>query len=56
MALHDMSMGGFDEEGEHQHVLDRPDPTDDVNPQNWSARKKRLLFVALMSSSILCDG
>lgn len=33
-----------------------PDPTDHLNPQNWPRWKKTSLFVALMSSSILCDG
>ncbi|KIX06274.1 uncharacterized protein Z518_04249 [Rhinocladiella mackenziei CBS 650.93] len=33
-----------------------PDPSDDRNPQNWSPWKKRLVFIALMSSSILADG
>jgi MFS family permease len=32
------------------------DPSDTSNPQNWSPWRKRLVFVALMSSSILCDG
>jgi hypothetical protein len=29
---------------------------DTLNPLNWPASRKRLLFLALMSSSILCDG
>lgn len=29
---------------------------DSFDPQNWPPRKKALLFLALMSSSILCDG
>jgi hypothetical protein len=37
-------------------VLEGPDPNDSLNPQNWSPWKKRLLFLALMSSSILADG
>ena len=32
------------------------DPNDDLDPQNWKPWKKRLVFIALMSSSILCDG
>jgi hypothetical protein len=55
MALHDLSAIP-DEDFDDRHVLDRVESTDDRNPQNWSARKKRLLFLALMSSSILCDG
>ncbi len=37
-------------------VLEGPDENDDRNPQNWSPWKKRLVFLALMSSSILADG
>ncbi len=37
-------------------VFETPDPTDTRNPQNWSRTKKNLVFVALMSSSILADG
>lgn len=37
-------------------VLEGPDPSDPLNPQNWSPWRKRLLFLALMSSSILADG
>lgn len=29
---------------------------DMANPRNWSVAKKRLLFAALMSSSLLADG
>lgn len=29
---------------------------DERNPQNWSQRRKTLLFLALMSSSLLADG
>lgn len=55
MALHKVSIVPLDHE-EDLRVLDRADPMDDMSPQNWSARKKSLLFLALMSSSILCDG
>jgi len=33
-----------------------PNPSDPLNPQNWSKWKKRSVFFALMTSSILCDG
>ncbi|PYI32135.1 polyamine transporter [Aspergillus indologenus CBS 114.80] len=33
-----------------------PDGDEQRNPRNWRPRKKRLLFLALMSSSILADG
>ncbi|KAG9241113.1 putative MFS transporter [Calycina marina] len=33
-----------------------PDASDKLNPQNWPVWRKRALFFALMSSSILCDG
>ncbi|KAH6664072.1 putative MFS transporter [Halenospora varia] len=32
------------------------DPSDPLDPHNWSPWKKRSVFLALMSSSILCDG
>ena len=32
------------------------DPFDELDPQNWKPWRKRLVFIALMSSSILCDG
>jgi hypothetical protein len=32
------------------------DPADTLDPKNWPVLKKRLVFLALMSSSILCDG
>ncbi len=37
-------------------ILEGPDRNDERNPQNWSPWKKRLVFLALMSSSILADG
>ncbi|ETI19831.1 hypothetical protein G647_08845 [Cladophialophora carrionii CBS 160.54] len=37
-------------------ILEGQDSTDSRNPKNWSPWKKRLLFLALMSSSILADG
>ncbi len=43
-------------DGEQQTIHEVPDPNDHRNPQNWSPWKKRLLFLALMSSSILADG
>lgn len=55
MALPGITVASFDQE-EERHVLDRPDPEDGANPQNWPPWKKRVLFFALMSSSILCDG
>ena len=36
--------------------LEGPDPSDSLNPQNWSPWTKRMLFFVLMSSSILTDG
>jgi hypothetical protein len=33
-----------------------PDISDVNNPQNWSAWRKRTVLLALMTSSILCDG
>lgn len=55
MALCNLSglTPGEEREG---HVLDRAEVTDDSSPRHWSLRRKRLLFLALMSSSILCDG
>lgn len=32
------------------------DPNDTFNPQNWSSHRKTGVFLALMSSSLLCDG
>jgi hypothetical protein len=37
-------------------VLEASDPDDLLDPQNWSVWRKRLVFISLMSSSILCDG
>ncbi|RMZ83598.1 hypothetical protein DV738_g962, partial [Chaetothyriales sp. CBS 135597] len=36
--------------------LQAADQDDTRNPQNWSPWKKRLVFLALMSSSLLADG
>lgn len=36
--------------------LKNADPSDMKNPQNWSRTRKTLLFVSLMSSSLLADG
>ncbi|ETN36834.1 uncharacterized protein HMPREF1541_07821 [Cyphellophora europaea CBS 101466] len=55
MASHDMSMTALQMEDE-VHGPTAPDPTNNLNPQNWSPWKKRFLFCALLSSSILCDG
>lgn len=32
------------------------DRNDSKDPKNWSNTRKHLIFVALMSSSLLCDG
>jgi hypothetical protein len=32
------------------------DSIDSQNPQNWGSARKTLLFVSLMSSSLLADG
>lgn len=37
-------------------ILEGPDQSDSRNPQNWSPWTKRMVFLALMSSSILADG
>jgi hypothetical protein len=57
----DMGLGTVPEENEHNHYHDSHslkdrDPTDKRNPRNWSLAKKRLLFTALISSSLLADG
>lgn len=39
----------------HQQAKEA-DAMDVQNPQNWSSRRKSLLFIALMSSSLLADG
>jgi hypothetical protein len=44
VAIHDLTVS-----------LD-PDPNDAQNPQNWPKWRKNTVFLALMSSSILCDG
>jgi hypothetical protein len=38
------------------NLLGGPDPHGTLNPQNWNLMRKNLVFVALMSSSILADG
>lgn len=42
--------------GNESTILESVDPSDTLNPQNWSPWKKRMVFLALMSSSILADG
>lgn len=43
---------------ERRYDEDHPSVAEDeaANPRNWSAWKKRLVFLSLMSSSILADG
>lgn len=43
-------------DGSEPVLLQGPDPNDLLNPQNWSPWRKRLIFTALMSSSLLADG
>ncbi|KIW86782.1 uncharacterized protein Z519_12568 [Cladophialophora bantiana CBS 173.52] len=43
-------------ETDQPSVVDGQDSDDSRSPQNWNPWKKRLLFLALMSSSILADG
>jgi hypothetical protein len=38
------------------HGIEGPNAVDKENPRNWSPAKKRLLFAALISSSLLADG
>jgi hypothetical protein len=35
---------------------DEPDSRDPENPRNWSSTRKTLLFISLMTSSLLADG
>lgn len=60
MQSHKMALPGITvvpfNQGQEHHELGQPDPGDDMTPQNWPPWRKRLLFFALMSSSILCDG
>lgn len=43
--------------GDDERVsTEEPDCRDQTDPRNWSSRKKALVFIALMSSSILADG
>jgi len=37
-------------------IVEEPGCGDERSPQNWSPWKKRMVFLALMSSSILADG
>ncbi|KIX94741.1 uncharacterized protein Z520_09431 [Fonsecaea multimorphosa CBS 102226] len=43
-------------ENDQPSILDGLGSDDSQSPQNWSPWKKRLVFLALMSSSILADG
>ncbi|EXJ61901.1 hypothetical protein A1O7_02332 [Cladophialophora yegresii CBS 114405] len=43
-------------DGDEPSILEGEDAVDSHSPKNWSPWKKRLLFLALMSSSILADG
>jgi len=47
-----------DADGEEKNSMSSGecDPNDARSPKNWSTTKKHLIFVALMSSSLLCDG
>lgn len=52
---------GHDTKAEHIQVAETMasggcDGNEQRNPRNWRPWKKRLLFFALMSSSILADG
>lgn len=38
------------------HGIECWDAVGKERPQNWTPRKKRLLFAALISSSLLADG
>lgn len=38
------------------HETKMAEDMDPRNPQNWSRSRKTLLFIALMSSSLLADG
>lgn len=40
----------------HETLDSKDGVMDPRNPQNWSSTRKTLLFVALMSSSLLADG
>jgi len=52
----DNTVTAVNNDGEQSSVHEDTDPNDQRSPQNWSPWKKRLLFLALMSSSILADG
>ncbi|KFY05036.1 hypothetical protein O988_00330 [Pseudogymnoascus sp. VKM F-3808] len=48
------------ETAQHEIAIDfaatEVDSSDIKNPKNWSSTRKHVIFAALMSSSILCDG
>lgn len=51
------SMGELSKPSRRPSIVETfADPADELDPQNWKPWKKRLVFIALMSSSILCDG
>jgi len=50
-------MDGTTSLSQSRETLDsKEDVMDFRNPQNWSTTRKSLLFVSLMSSSLLADG
>ncbi|RMD41466.1 hypothetical protein DV735_g3635, partial [Chaetothyriales sp. CBS 134920] len=53
---HEATVVALSAESSEPTILQGPDQDDERNPQNWSPWTKRLVFVALMSSSLLADG
>lgn len=50
-------MDGTASLSQSRETLDSKEDVMDLgNPQNWSTTRKSLLFVSLMSSSLLADG
>ncbi|KAL3704586.1 hypothetical protein TMatcc_008257 [Talaromyces marneffei ATCC 18224] len=45
-----------DRAGSKHYRVHNSSSSDMANPRNWSTTKKRLLFAALISSSLLADG
>ena len=55
-SMRDMENASPLQSYEARDFKDESESRDSLNPRNWSSTRKTLLFISLMTSSLLADG
>jgi hypothetical protein len=55
-SMRDMENASPSQSYEARDFKDESESRDSLNPRDWSSTRKTLLFISLMTSSLLADG